>query len=77
MADNDTSAGGGSAFSKGGVDTVDLVVIIIYLALCMATGIWVSLSLSCYFSVTVKYPSLPPSLCLCFVSSSSFAFYTN
>ncbi|XP_070176341.1 sodium/glucose cotransporter 4-like [Littorina saxatilis] len=39
MADNATTDGG-TAFSKGGVGTVDLVVIIIYLALCMAVGLW-------------------------------------
>ena len=31
----------GTAFRNSGVDTVDLIVIIIYFVLCMATGIWV------------------------------------
>ncbi|KAK7463965.1 hypothetical protein BaRGS_00038047 [Batillaria attramentaria] len=40
MADNSSGTGQGSAFSKAGVGTVDLVVIVIYLALCMLTGLW-------------------------------------
>ncbi|KAL8575179.1 hypothetical protein ACOMHN_042489 [Nucella lapillus] len=41
-ADNNSVAGNGrgTAFSNGGVETVDLVIIILYLALCMATGVW-------------------------------------
>ena len=31
------------AFSAAGVSTVDLIVIVIYLALCLAVGIWVSI----------------------------------
>lgn len=41
MAQNNTMmSAGGSAFSNAGVGPVDLVVIIVYFALCMAVGLW-------------------------------------
>lgn len=41
MASNSSADGLGTAFSKGGVGTADLIVIVIYLILCMLTGLWV------------------------------------
>ncbi|XP_046584860.1 sodium/glucose cotransporter 4-like [Haliotis rubra] len=40
MASTNVSDGTGSAFANAGVGTVDLVVIIIYLFVCLAVGIW-------------------------------------